>query len=65
MIEMKEMEKRRIKEIAKALDREQAEVFVKEIPIDILWVEIKNRIIEMNDFISKFEKLSSQRKGEN
>lgn len=61
MIEMKEMEKQRLKEIAEALDREQAEIIVKSIPLDILWNELENRIVNMNDFLSKFDKLSSQR----
>lgn len=62
MIEMKEMEKVRLKEIASALDREQAEVIVKEIPLDILWEELKDRITNMSDFLEQFDKLSRQRR---
>jgi len=61
MIEMKEIEEQRLKEIAEALDREQAEMIVKAIPLDILWNELGNRIVDMNDFLSKFDRLSSQR----
>ena len=61
MIEMKEMERDRLKEIANALDREQAEIIIKAIPLDILWNELGNRICDMNDFISKFDKLSNER----
>lgn len=61
MIEMKEIEEQRLKEIAEALDREQAEMIVKAIPLDILWNELGSRIVDMNDFLSKFDRLSSQR----
>lgn len=51
-----------MEDIAGGMDREQVEVFLKQLPLDMIFKELENRLTTLCDFKAKFDELTKMSK---
>ena len=57
---MSNAESEKITSVVKAFSREEMEVFLHSVPIDMIWKELERKITELNDFKDSFDRLAEK-----